>query len=39
MTGPTLIMVGRAFAGVLAASKDAALAKYANEYANECARA
>ena len=33
MTGPTLIMVGQAFAGVLAASEEAALAKYANEHA------
>jgi uroporphyrin-III C-methyltransferase len=29
ITGPTLIMVGEAFAGALAASEDAALAKYA----------
>jgi len=29
ITGPTLIMVGRAFAGVLAAAERAALAKYA----------
>ena len=29
ITGPTLIMVGRAFAGALAAAEEAALAKYA----------
>ena len=29
ITGPTLIMIGRAFAGVLAAAEEAALAKYA----------
>jgi uroporphyrin-III C-methyltransferase len=29
ITGPTVIMVGQAFAGVLAAAEDAALAKYA----------